>query len=364
MIELALAPLLWGCGAGSRVPEPDAGQGTRSPTRAPSAVATEEPPPRPRGSDDWRIDRQSRRGEVAAYTTHASGLPGTRVGLKVSTTEGGWEAAAFRIGSYAGGTGAFVWESGFRLGRRQPPARFSDHGTRTVVAPWARDLTVDTSGWPPGFYVFRLRTDTGWETQVPYVVTSPSAAGTVALAVPPLHVLRHAVDGHGARVEAGLDEVLERRGHAVVVGDGDVAEPRRRAGVPRHVELQARRVRAKREMPGRHGLDDVEAGEDDVAGSGVPPRAERLVGQPRREHRPVGVQALTGHDEAELVQPAELGQVRAGEGNVRQVEVFWMVGVGTSIFRGPRRLYATTPAASTTPSSVMSQFRLLPALRA
>jgi hypothetical protein len=181
---LALAPLLWGCGAASRVPEPDAGQVTRSPTRAPSAVATEEPPPRPRGSDDWRIDRQSRRGEVAAYTTHASGLPGTRVGLKVSTTEGGWEAAAFRIGSYAGGTGAFVWESGFRLGRRQPPARFSDHGTRTVVAPWARDLTVDTSGWAPGFYVFRLRTDTGWETQVPYVVTSPSAAGTVALVAP------------------------------------------------------------------------------------------------------------------------------------------------------------------------------------
>ena len=182
---LALAPLLWGCGAASRVPEPDAGQATTTtPTRGPAVEATEVPAPEPRGSADWRIDRQSRRGEVAAYTTRARGLPGTRVGLKVSTTEGGWEVAAFRIGSYAGGTGAFVWESGFRLGRRQPPARFSDHGTRTVVAPWARDLTVDTTGWAPGFYVFRLRTDTGWETQVPYVVTSPSAAGTVALVAP------------------------------------------------------------------------------------------------------------------------------------------------------------------------------------
>ena len=77
-----------------------------------------------------------------------------------------------------------MWESGFRLGREQSPPRFASHETRTVVAPWTRDLTVDTSTWTPGFYVFRLRTETGWETQVPYVVTSPSAAGTVALVAP------------------------------------------------------------------------------------------------------------------------------------------------------------------------------------
>ena len=53
-----------------------------------------------------------------------------------------------------------------------------------MVAPWRRDLTVDTSRWRPGFYVFTLRTPTGWETQVPYVVTSPSAEGTVALVSP------------------------------------------------------------------------------------------------------------------------------------------------------------------------------------
>ena len=131
-----------------------------------------EPAPEPRGSEDWRVSRTSFHGELAAYTTRASGVPGTRVGLKVSTTEGGWEAAAFRIGSYEGGTGLFVWESGFRRGRQQSAPRYSSYERRTVVAPWDRDLTVDTSTWTPGFYVFRLRTDTGWETQVPYVVTS------------------------------------------------------------------------------------------------------------------------------------------------------------------------------------------------
>lgn len=167
-------------GAAVGLPPTRADAGLEEDTEAPEP----EPTPEPRGTEDWRVSRTSFRGEVAAYTTHASGVPGTRVGLKVSTTEGGWEAAAFRIGSYEGGTGAFVWESGFRRGRQQPAPRWSSYERRTVVAPWTRDLTVDTSTWTPGFYVFRLRTDTGWETQVPYVVTSESARGTVALVAP------------------------------------------------------------------------------------------------------------------------------------------------------------------------------------
>jgi hypothetical protein len=188
MAGLALCPLVAGCGSATRIPadvSPAAAAASLGGVDDPgSGKRPDEARSERRGSEDWRIHRPSLHGEVAAYTTHASGVPGTRVGLKVSTTEGGYEASAWRIGSYVGGTGAFVWESGFRLGRRQPAPRFAPVGTRTVVAPWERDLTVDTSSWEPGFYVFRLRTDTGWETQVPYVVTSPSAAGTVALVAP------------------------------------------------------------------------------------------------------------------------------------------------------------------------------------
>ncbi|HSU02161.1 MAG TPA: N,N-dimethylformamidase beta subunit family domain-containing protein [Nocardioides sp.] len=189
LVGLALGPLLVGCGSAARPPAPDAVPAADAMVVGAGPVVEETEPevvpgPEARGSEDWRISRPSLHGQVAAYTTHASGRPGTRVGLKVSTTEGGYEASAFRIGSYEGGTGAFVWESGFRRGREQAPPRFASYATRTVVAPWTRDLTVDTSAWAPGFYVFRLRTDTGWETQVPYVVTSPSAAGTVALVAP------------------------------------------------------------------------------------------------------------------------------------------------------------------------------------
>ena len=186
MVGLALAPILVGCGSSSRLPVRDAGQAVAQPApRASSAQAREEAPvPEQRGSEDWRISKPALHGEVAAYTTLAGGVPGTRVGLKVSTTEGGYDVSAYRIGSYPGGTGAFVWESGFRLGRQQPAPRYASYERRTVVAPWKRDLTIDTSTWLPGFHVLRLRTDTGFETLVPYVVTSPSAKGTVALVAP------------------------------------------------------------------------------------------------------------------------------------------------------------------------------------
>ena len=189
LVGAVLVTLLAGCGSTPRQQVP----GTEEPRGAASGSArvagpahegTTAPAPGRRGSEAWRLRKPARDGQVAAYATRASGLPGTRVGLKVSTTEGGYDASAFRIGAYAGGSGRFVWESGFRLGRLQPAARFSSYATRTVVAPWTRDLTVDTSGWEPGFYVFRIRTNTGWDTLVPYVVTSPSAVGTVALVAP------------------------------------------------------------------------------------------------------------------------------------------------------------------------------------
>jgi hypothetical protein len=65
------------------------------------------------------------------------------------------------------------------------------------------------------------------------------------------------------------------------------------------------------------------------------------VDDPAGQHRPVRVEALPGDNEAELVETAEHGQVRAIEarrGSVVHVEVFQMGGVRTSIFGRPRRL--------------------------
>ena len=137
----------------------------------------------PRGTEDWRVTRPAA-GRISAYTTAISAPPGASVGLKVSTRAGGYRVSAYRIGAYRGGTGALVWRSRFLAGERQAEPVLDPVETRTVVAPWHRSLTLDTDGWEPGFYVLKLVTGSGWQTAVPYVVSSPSARGTVALVAP------------------------------------------------------------------------------------------------------------------------------------------------------------------------------------
>jgi hypothetical protein len=51
------------------------------------------------------------------------------------------------------------------------------------------------------------------------------------------------------------------------------------------------------------------------------------------DHRPFRLEALTDGAEAELVEAAERGQVRANEGSVEHVEVFQMDNVRTPILR-------------------------------
>jgi hypothetical protein len=54
-----------------------------------------------------------------------------------------------------------------------------------------------------------------------------------------------------------------------------------------------------------------------------------------RENRTVRLEPLPRDFKAELVEAAERGQVRTGEGSVRHVEVFQMGGIRTSILGRP-----------------------------
>ena len=176
-----LGLLATGCPAGAG---PD---GRSAPAAAAAGVAPRPhaaAAPTPRGSGDWRLDRRARAGRIEAFATRTDGPPGTRLGLAVSTTAATYRVSAYRIGAYAGGWGALVWRSGLRPGRSQPPAVLYPRADRTVVAPWRPGLRIDTSGWTAGFYVLKLRTGSGAETQVPYVVSSTTTAGTVALVAP------------------------------------------------------------------------------------------------------------------------------------------------------------------------------------
>jgi len=140
--------------------------------------------PEAKGTNAWRMVKPAVNGEIAGYVTATSGVAGTSVGLRVSTQEPDYRVKAFRIGWYAGSSATRVWKSRVLKGAEQAEPVFKPYDTRTVVAPWRTSVTVDTTGWLPGFYVFKLRTGTGWETQIPYVVSSEFARNTVALVAP------------------------------------------------------------------------------------------------------------------------------------------------------------------------------------
>lgn len=154
---------------------------------SPAPVRAEPPPWRLRGSERWRLRRPALDGQIEGFTTRASAVPGVPVHLRVSTAAAHYRVTAYRVGGYLGGTGRAVWRSARLAGHVQPEAELVDAVRRTVVAPWRRSALVDTTGWAPGVYVFKLATGPrggGWEAHVPYVVRSRSTAGRVALVAP------------------------------------------------------------------------------------------------------------------------------------------------------------------------------------
>ena len=147
--------------------------------RTSPSTSTEETEPRKKetGTDAWQVTRPAHDGQIAAYATAVSGRAGTKVGLKVSTPAESYRVAVYRIGAYDGGTATLVERLPWRAGSVQPAAVLDPVATRTVVAPWRRSLVLDTTGWQPGFHVIKLETGRGFQTLVPYVVSSETADG-------------------------------------------------------------------------------------------------------------------------------------------------------------------------------------------
>lgn len=182
-VTVCLVVLVGGCSSvrtseGSPTPEL---QVVRS---ASSRPPVELPEPRQRGTEGWRVKGAPHGNDIEGFTTRPSGPPGTGIAVKVSTAARSYRVLAYRLGSYVGGSGHLVWRSGRLPGRVQSAPTFAPYETRTVVTDWDVDVTVDTTGWTPGFYVLKLRPRAGHSYQIPYVVSSPTADGKVVLVAP------------------------------------------------------------------------------------------------------------------------------------------------------------------------------------
>src|SRR5437870_13889738 len=72
-----------------------------------------------------------------------------------------------------------------------------------------------------------------------------------------------------------------------------------------------------------------------LASAAPAPPVELARLDPTGQHRTIGLEPLTKHLQAELVEAAERAEIRAHEGSVKHVEVFRMDGVRTPIIERP-----------------------------
>jgi hypothetical protein len=121
------------------------------------------------GTRDWQLTRPATGDQIAAFASAVSVDVGGSVQLYVSTTAASYQIEAFRMGWYGGDQGRLVWAdrsvSGVQQAACQPQPT-----TDMVSCSWLDPVTVSTSGWPPGDYLFKLQSAAGWQTYVPLTI--------------------------------------------------------------------------------------------------------------------------------------------------------------------------------------------------
>jgi N,N-dimethylformamidase beta subunit-like protein len=123
------------------------------------------PPASSEGTPGWKISHPGPEHAIEGFANRTSVLPGEDVRLFISTTAGNYTVTAYRFGAYRNSAAQRVWQSATQAGSTQPAATVVAL-TNTVIAPWQPSLTVNTAGWEPGNYLFRLTLghDEYWST--------------------------------------------------------------------------------------------------------------------------------------------------------------------------------------------------------
>jgi hypothetical protein len=126
------------------------------------------------GTSAWRLTKPATAGEIEGYAGAVSVGAGQPVDLYVSTAAPSFQVEAFRMGYYGGAFGHLVWSAGPVQGIKQPACPVTAT-TNTVSCSWSDPVSVPTTGWVPGDYLFKLTSSSGWESHVPLTVRDDSS---------------------------------------------------------------------------------------------------------------------------------------------------------------------------------------------
>ena len=132
------------------------------------------------GTLDWILSGYPPAHGLEGYTNKTSAPTGGTVEVKVSTTDTSYRIEAYRMGWYHGKGGRLIAKSPTLTGVVQP-APLVDSALGTVQCQWATSWTADLTGWPPGFYLFRLVSAKNWQQWIPFVVRSVRSTSAFVL---------------------------------------------------------------------------------------------------------------------------------------------------------------------------------------
>ncbi len=132
------------------------------------------------GTESWRIATEASDGDLAGYATRSSLLPGEAIQLKVHSRGTSVATDVFRVGDYQGLGGRLIAQLPARPAVAQPPCAVSELHM-VDCSTWTVTHTIPTAGFPPGFYLIKLRDDKGREKYIPVLVRTSDARGKAVL---------------------------------------------------------------------------------------------------------------------------------------------------------------------------------------
>ena len=130
------------------------------------------------GDKGWQITTGAGELELSGYADQVSVAPGEKLTLRVTSTLGAVDIAAYRLGWYAGAQGRRVWSRDDVPVEEQPPPTVSDDGM--VETDWKPTLDIATTDFPEGTYLITLRAQ-GKAAWIPVTVRSMETAGRLVL---------------------------------------------------------------------------------------------------------------------------------------------------------------------------------------
>ena len=126
------------------------------------------------GTSSWTLDNGGL-NQIEGYASAVSALQGETLDMYVSSQAPTFTAQAFRMGYYQGHGARLVWSSATLPGTDQGmPAKAP--GTNTVAAGWTPTFQLPiTSQFPPGVYLLKLQSSTGFQHHIPFTVRDDSS---------------------------------------------------------------------------------------------------------------------------------------------------------------------------------------------